>query len=281
MGKVSACLVVALAACGSSKAKPDAMIVVHDAPPDMKIFNDAPIDAPPTFDLSCLGNMTYPTAAANVTVSGSAQQVDVQGVTPSITPLVGATVDACQNACTGKDKLATSTTDSTGAYSDGPISTGTTPTHIPVYLKITPPSGSTDEPVREYPGEDLTADFMGAPVFTLTPGALSALMTFAGCTVTTGNTIMGVLVTDCSNKPITDSANVTLSIMQGGSPVTGTTTINLGQFTAMAKGTYLVCNVPASTATNVGATYKGMTFLAHDVVTAAGEITAAQVRPGV
>src|SRR5262245_44579870 len=119
MGKLSACLVVALAACGSSKHNPDAMIVVHDSPPDMKIFMDAPIDAPPVVDLACLGNTTYPSASANVTVSGSAQQVDVQGITPMITPLVGATVDACQGTCA--TPLATSTTDMNGAYSDGPI----------------------------------------------------------------------------------------------------------------------------------------------------------------
>jgi hypothetical protein len=281
MGKLSACLAIALAACGSSNSKPaDAPpIVVPDAAPDAKVFQDAPIDAPPVFDLACVGNSTYPAAAANVTISGTAYQVDVSGITPSMTPLAGAKVEACQGNCAGPNSLATATSDSSGGYSDGPIATGGT--HLAVYLKITPPMGSTDEPVLEYPGEDLTADFMGAPVFTLTPGALTALMTFAGCTVSAGNTILGVAVTDCSNTPITDSANVMLSIKNNGSDVTGTTTINLGQFTAMAKGTYLVCNVPASTALSVGATYKGMTFLAHDVTSVANEITATQVRPGV
>jgi hypothetical protein len=283
MGKLAVCLFVALAACGSSKSnKPDAKIVLIDSAPDSKVFQDAPPDAAPTFNLACLGNTTYPAAAANVTVSGTANQVDVQGLSPSITALAGATVDACQGDCKNSNKLATSTTSATGTYSDGPIATGGT--HIPVYLKITPPNNSTDEPVLEYPGEDLTANFMGAPIFTLTPGALTALQTFAGCTVSSGNTIVGVVVTDCSNAPITDSANVALTIKQGGTAVTGTTTIDLGSIPgvpANAKGTYLVCNVPASSATNVGASYKSMAFLAHDVVTATGEITATQVRPGV
>ncbi len=285
MGKLSACLAIALAACGSSNSgkKPDAQIIVPDAPPDAKVFNDAPIDAPPTFNLACLGNTTYPAAAANVTISGTAYQVDVSStLQPSITPYAGATVDACQGNCVGQNKLATSTADTNGAYSDGPIATGGT--HIPVYLQISHPTGSTNQTVLEYPGEDLTADFMGAPVFALTPGALSALMTFAGCTVTAGNTILGVAVTDCSNAPITDTTNVMLSIKNNGTAVTGTTTIDLGSFPgvpAMAKGTFLVCNVPASTALNVGATYKGMAFMAHDVTTAAGTITATQVRPGV
>ena len=288
MGKLSACLAIALAACGSSNAKkPDAQIVVPDAPPDAKVFMDAPIDAPPVFDLACQGNTTYPNASANITISGTAYQVDVMGLTPSITPLADAKVDACDPATDCSSPLATSTSDASGAYSDGPIAT-TNMMHLGVYLKITPPpagmgsgsgSGSTDEPVLEYPGEDLTADFMGAPIFTLTPGAVAALG-IAGCTLTGTNTIMGVAVTDCSNTPITDSQNTTITLKQGGTTVTGTTTINLGQFTSMAKGTYLICNVPSGTI-NVSATYKGMSFLAHDVTTAFQTITATQVRPGV
>ncbi len=284
MGKLSACLVLALAACGSSNSKkpPDAQIVVPDAPPDAKVFLDAAIDAPPVFNLACLGNTTYPTAAANITVSGTANEVTVSGAQPMFTPMSGATVDVCQGNCSGNGagnaNLKSTTTDSAGAFSDGPFPTGGT--HIAVYLRLTaaPPNTNGDKVVLEYPGEDLTADFSGVPMFTLSTSALG-LLQIGGCTQDPTKGLVAVAVTDCSNTPISDSANVVLSIKQGSTAV-GDAPINIGQFVTQAKGTYLICNVPAGT-TTVGATYKGMTFMAHDVNSVADEITATQVRPGV
>jgi hypothetical protein len=275
MGNVRLYFVVALAACGSSKHNPDAMIVVHDAPPDMKIFMDAPIDAPPSFDLSCLGNTTEPSTAANITVTGNVTEVGA-GIPPTFMPLVGATVDVCLGNCTGTtNNPATGTTDSSGNFSDGPWATGSTPQDV--YLRLT---HTGDRTVMEYPGEPLTGDFSGVPMFTIADAAVGNLA-LVGCTQNDMNNGMAAIaVTDCMNKPITDTANLTLTITQSGSPV-GDTPISLGGVQANFKGTYLVCNVPPSTTTTVGATYKGMTFRSHDVNVVKATTTGAQVRPGI
>ncbi len=284
MGKLSVCLAIALAACGSSSSKPpDAHIVVPDAAPDAKVFMDAPIDAPPVFDFTCTTNAAPTTATAMVTISGTVNEVGISGMTPTFTPLQGATVDACTGNCVGQNKLAPSaTTDATGAFSDGPITTNGTP--LTAYLKMTPPSGNSDPVVLEYPAEPVTADLSGIPMFTITSGLMNDLG-IVGCTQTTTQGMLAVLLTDCSNKPITDTKNTTLIIKQNGTDITSSlTVVNLGQFTAQAAGTYLICKVPANATTNVGATYTltmTTTFLAHDVATVVGDITATQVRPGV
>lgn len=281
MGKLRACLVigiVAVAACGSSSGKKTVDAQTPDSAPDAKVFLDAMVDAPPMFDFSCSGNSAPTTADAMVTISGTATEVGVNGNTPSFSPLVGATADACKGNCTGPNKLATATTDAQGAFSDGPITTGGTPL-IGDYLKLTPPNGSMDKSVLEYPAEPVTTNLMNIPLFTLTPQAVT-LLGFVGCQQDfTTKGMLAVLVTDCTNKPINDSANITITVMQNGTALT-VTPIDLGAVSQMAAGTFLICNVPANATTTVGATYKTMTLLAHDVNVAVNTITASQIRPG-
>ena len=230
------------------------------------------------FDFSCSGNSAPTTADAMVTISGTATEVGVMGTTPTFNPLVGATADACKGNCTGPNKLATATTDAQGGFSDGPITTGGTPL-TGAYLKLTPPNGSMDKSVLEYPAEPVTTNLANIPLFTLTPTGVSALA-FFGCNqnfVTNG--MLAILVTDCMNNPINDSSNITITVMQNGTAVSSTP-IDLGAVSPMAAGTFLVCNIPANATTNVGVKYKTMTLLAHDVNVAANTITATQIRPG-
>jgi Flp pilus assembly protein TadG len=80
--------------------------------------------------------------------------------------------------------------------------------------------------------------------------------------------------------PITDSANVTITVKQGGTAVAGTTVLDASQFDSMAAGTFLVCGVPANPTTEVSAMYMGHQLLAHNVKTVAGDTTATILVPG-
>lgn len=279
MGNLRACSAIALlalAACGSDHAKDiDASIKIADAPPDMKVFEDAP---PPMFDFSCMGNAAPTTATATVTLSGTVRQVSINGTTPSIDPLANATVDACDAAtatCTGQSKLGTATSDAMGDFSIAPISTNMMP--LDAYLQMTAQGSRT---VLTYPASPFVADQGNIPMLTFTPEAIAALQ-FLGCTQNDAlNGMVGVAVTDCANMPITDAANLTITIKQGGSPVTGTTVINLGMLQQQAAGVYIVCNVPEDASTEVGATYKTMALRAHNVKVVKATTTATILRPG-
>jgi hypothetical protein len=270
-------LVAAIACgCGSSHGNKTA-----DAPSgqDSKMFQDAPgfMDAPSSgFDFSCTGNPAPTTAAANVTISGTVTEVSLNGTTPAINPLQGATVVACKGNCAGPNKLATSTSDASGNFSDGPFATGGTP--LAGYFRMT---HTGDRTIYEYPAVPVTADATGVPILTFTPTIIQALaLVPGGCTqndATKG--MLAVLTTDCQDQRITDSANVTLTIKQGGTVVSGTTVIDLGALSPMAAGVFLVCNVPAGV-TNVAAKYMSTTLLAHDVNVTAATTTSTEIRPG-
>src|SRR5690349_7283311 len=101
MGFVRGCFgagVLALVACGSDNATPDASI---DAVPDAKVWDDAPPG--PTYDLSCSGNSAPTTATAQITLSGVVTNAGVAD-----NPVEGATVKACKAGapdCTGSNQL--------------------------------------------------------------------------------------------------------------------------------------------------------------------------------
>ena len=273
MGKLRACLASALvlAACGdSNKGQPDAPVHI-DAAIDTPI--DMPVDMGPTFDFSCMGNPAPTTADAMVTISGTATEVSIQGMAPSIAPLADAAVVACKGDCLGQNRLATATSDMNGAFTLGPIATGGTP--LPGYVNMT---HANDRTVFAYPATPVTTNVVGVPVLTFTPAVVQALA-LVGCTQSDANGMLGIVATDCAETRITDSTNIALSVKQNGTDVAGTTTIDAGQLSNMAAGLFIVCNVPPGT-TNVGAAYRGTGMLAHDVEVTAGTTTETQVRPG-
>ncbi len=268
---------LALAACGSDKAQPDAQIVIQDAPPpDMKIFEDAP---PPMFDFSCMGNAAPDTATAQITMSGTVQRVYLNGAQPAIEGKDGALVSACaagQPDCTGANQYGTTaTTAGGGNFSIGPVDTNMAP--LDVYLEMTEETSRT---TQVYPPSPLVADQGMIPVLTFDPNLITLLGNF-GCDQHDANNGMLILrVVDCSDAAIDDSTNLTLSIKQGGSEVTGTSVLDLGAFDQQIGGTFLVCNVPEGDVTTVGASYSSMDLRAHDVKIVKGTTTATIIRPG-
>src|SRR5258706_9991272 len=76
MAKLRLIVLVGLVACGGNNNAPDAKVVVQDAPPDQKVFLDAP---PPMFDTSCIGN-SPPTPSATVTIAGNVQEGSLGGI---------------------------------------------------------------------------------------------------------------------------------------------------------------------------------------------------------
>jgi hypothetical protein len=272
MGSIrpSLCL-VALVACSSNKAKPDAPPPPIDASPDAKSI-DAPPDARPA-DLSCVGNTIGP-VAATVTVAGTVTELGIQGTSPTITPLAGATLNACKGNCQGANKLDTQTSDAQGAFTTKALTTGGTP--LDGYISMT---HTGDRTVQAYPPYPLTQNLPNVPILTFTPGILQALAIFAGCTQDAAKGMGAVIVTDCMNNRITDGANVALSLKQGGVEVTGTTVVDGGTLSPMGAGLFLICNVPPGL-TTVNATYMSMTFLAHDMTFTAGTTSETQIRPG-
>lgn len=263
-------LLASVVACGGSKDKPDALIVIPDAPPDAQ--PDAMPDAP-GYDLSCIGNSVGNTAAT-VTVAGTVTELSIMGTSPQIAPLPDATLNACKGNCAGANKLDTQTSDASGNFMTAALTTGGAP--LDGYIRMT---HTGDRTVMAYPPSPLTQNLDSVPVLTFTDGALQALVALGICPQTGTNGMAALLVTDCMNARISDTANVALSIKQGGTEVTGTTVLDAGQLSSMGAGLFLVCNVPPGV-TTVNATYSGMTFLAHDVTFTAGTTTETQIRPG-
>jgi len=279
-------LLALVAACGGSDSKDvDAMVmIIPDAPPD------APPDAfEPTFNFACEGN-TQGTAAANVTLSGAALEVVVNNLQPDIAPAHNATIDVCKassTTCANADKLDTKTTPMMGcpatgcAFTTDALATGGSP--LDVYVKATKTGNRT---TYIYPSAPVIANVMNVPGVMFTPGVIAALG-IVGITQTDGKSIMLVAVTDCANMPITDTANLNITIKQGGTAVAGTTVLDASMLDPMLAGTFAVFNVPAgpdtnnpSAVTEVGGTYKTHTLRAHDVRVFRDATTATQLRPG-
>lgn len=281
MGKLHACVVVAAsalaAACGDDggAAKADAAVEI-----DAKVWMDAAIDAPPMFDLTCIGNSAPANATANITLSGFAQELDVNPLTFAFSqdPIVDADVKACDSVACNGPADGSDTTDAQGDWSIGPISTGGAP--LADYLELTKTNVRTN---LVYPHAPFVADQAMIPFLTFGT-TLSGLIgqLYDDCADPT-DPLLFVAVTDCANSPITDTANLAVTIRQGGTPVAGAMVHDLSQLPmapAQVAGLFLVCGVPANDATEVGATYNGMTLLAHSVKTIASGTTSTQVRPG-
>ncbi len=266
---------LSLAACGDDggSAKPDAPTIhldaAIDAAPDTPPLPDAP-----SYDLTCLNNTAPTTAAANVTISGTTQEISVSGTMPTITGVSGAAVKSCTGNCQGPNNLGMSTSGAAGAFSAGPLPTGGTP--LDGYIDVT---RTADRRTLVYPPSPLTMDQAGVPVLMFNNNAFNALNTFGILSPAqndTANGLVGIIVTDCKNVAITEGVVVT--VKQNNTAV-GNAPLDLGGLAAQGAGTWLVANVPAGDST-VSATYNGMAFRAHVVNVIAGTTVTTGVRPG-
>lgn len=277
MGTLRACALVALsalAACGSDgKSNIDAMIILEDAAIDAP--PDAAIPDAPSYDFSCMNDPAPATADADVTIGGSVQEVILNGITPEVQPAQDATVDACTGDCVGPNLLDTQgPTGATGTFTSAAIPTGGAP--LDGYIRATKTGNRT---TYVYPPAPLTTSFPNAPVLMFNATAFTTIVQFLGVTQEMDNGTLGVAFTDCSNLPIGDTANLVLSVKQGGVDVTGTEVFDASQLDPSAGGTFLIFNVPPGV-TEVGATYNGMALRAHEVGVVATSTTTTIVRPG-
>ena len=279
MGNLRAVLsvsVMSFAACGGDggSAKPDAPVIQLDAAVDAAP-DTPPLPDAPSYDLTCLNNTAPTTAAATVTISGTTQEVSSQGTTPTIMGVSGATVKSCKGDCMGPNNLGQVTSGAMGAFTTAPIPTGGVP--LDGYIDVT---RSGDRRTLVYPPSPLIANQSGVPVLmfnTQTFAALNALGLLSPPQNDTTNGLVGIIVTDCMNTPIT--SGVVVSATQNNAMV-GNAPLDLGALDPQGAGTWLIANVPAGT-TTVNATYNGTTmFRAHAVNVIAGTTVTTGVRPG-
>jgi hypothetical protein len=271
-------LIVVAAGCGDDGgAAVDAAIVSIDARPDAKEFLDAP---PPMFDFSCVNNPAPTTAAAQITVTGEVTRVEFTG-TLMFNPLDGASVRACAapgspNCSTSGNQYGTTvTTANGGTFSIGPFATNGEP--VDAYVEMTE---STSRTTLLFPDEPFTAD-ANAGILTFTPQVVSALALLpSGCTQSAANGMLGFGVIDCADQPIADTANLTISVKQGGTEVQGTTVMDLGAVNGAAAGLFLICNVPPNNTTTIGATWTSMPLRSQVVKVVAGTTSQTVLRPG-
>ncbi len=276
MGNLRAVVTIAsiafAAACGddggSTVDAPKIIDAAPDAPPD------AYVPDAPNYDFSCLNNAAPTTATAMVQISGTAQEVVVQGGTSlAIQPSAGVSIQACKGSpCTGQNNIGTTgPTTTNGMYMSAVATTGGLP--LDGYLIATKTAHRTN---RIYPASPLTKNEGGVPVLMLSE-TLIAQLAFVGINQTAGNSMFAVLITDCAATPV-PIPGATLSVQQAGTNV-GDAPFDVGALDPMGEGLFLVTNVPPGD-TTVNATYNGMTFRAHVVAAVADQITTTQVKPG-
>ncbi len=277
MGNLRAVATIAsiafIAACGDDggSASIDAPKIV-DAPKVIDAPPDAYVPDAPSYDFSCLNNAAPTTATATVTISGTAQEVSTSF---ALQPSAGVSIQACKGSpCTGQNNIGTTgPTTTNGAYTSSVATTGGLP--LDGYLVATKAAYRTN---RIYPASPLTKNEAGVPVLMLSEAQIPLLGMLPGATTQmTGKSMFAVLLTDCATPP-TAIPGATLVVQQNGATV-GDAPYDLGTFSAMAEGLFLVTNVPAGD-TTVSATYNGMTFRAHVVGAIADQITTTQVKPG-
>jgi hypothetical protein len=278
MGYLRACLsgvaLASFAACGGGDSKPDALIIVPDAPPDAK-----PIDAPPDalqYDFSCAGGTLPTTAPATITAAGAALSISQNGADP--VPM--AAIQIFKRGTTAA--VVNTTSDAAGAWMSGNITTGGVPFDGFIHS-----SKATFRSTYVFPPQALAASVPTVPVL-MTTSMLFNLISGAVANPPQNDTANGALliaVTDCANTPVVDA---TVVVKQGGNTVGQV--FDLTAVSPMAAGTYFVFNVPDGP-TQVSATRMGMTFLEHTVIafkktTAVGSTdlegatTSTIVRPG-
>lgn len=277
MGNMRACsafALLALAACGSDHAKPDAQIIIPDAAIDAKVWEDAP---PPSYDLSCYGGSAPTTAANPISIAGTTGTVGQGG---QLTPVPNIPVDVFK---TGTNTPAgTDISDNSGAFMISNIVTGGVP--LDGYLRATDLGAMRIYRTSYlYPPSPITADLTGVPVTMISQQNFDFVRNIAQAQQDDANNgALLVLVVDCSMMPI---AEATITVKQNGADVG--TIFGLGALLPQAAGTFFVFDVPDG-GTDIVATYNNMTFPMRTVAAhkkppgpnSMGTLTTTAVRPG-
>jgi len=263
---------VTIVACGSDKAKPDAPVVLIDAPIDTPAI-DAPPDAP-AYDFSCFGSAGGSSAPATITIAGKTLEVTQSGsaALPSVA------VDAYKTGVAAP--LASTMSGSASSNAPGAF-TLTVPTATAPLSGYVKAALSTYRTTYLFPPNPLIADLAMIPVIMVSDTNFDLLTSVVLMTTQddTANGVVLVGAVDCQNNPINGA---TITVQQGGSDVGMPQDLSQFGFPGLA-----VLNVPDGD-TEVGASYGGMTFPPHTVVAhkkangsgGEGSLTITVVRPG-
>jgi hypothetical protein len=267
-------LALALAACGGGSATPDASLVIIDSPVDSAPADAAP-DAPPSYDLSCFGAPEPTTADVIITISGvvTVGQDATQGV--SVGMYETGVMSALNFATTGASGEFSGNIDTEAVPFDG---------YLEAQYAHTVGSDIVGERITWlYPAGKLTTSVSNVQVPILDAQSQQVIESISGHTQDDTNSgMLVVAVTDCGATP-QPLAGATLSVTQDGNAVGEV--FDPSTLDPQLGGTFIVFNVPDG-ATEVAATYGGMTFPAHTVQVhkqnslAIPSLTETQVRPG-
>jgi hypothetical protein len=217
------------------------------------------------------------TVAATITVGGTAGELSQNGLTG-----VG-NIDLDAYKVSSNTSAANDTSDSTGAFTLGPITTnGTAIEYIKAQDAKTTPTYRT---TYLYPPNPLRADFDGTPVPLIDNTLLGQAMLLGYDQQDTNNGMLVITVNDCNTTMPQGIDGASLSVKQGSTDVGEV--LDLGQFVSQAAGVFIVFNVPDG-ATDVSASYNNMTFPTHTIIAhkkpsgqnTMGTVTATAIPPG-
>jgi hypothetical protein len=263
-----------LAACGGDGGTADALIIVPDAAPDARPI-DAPPDAP-SYDFACVGMPLPTTAPATIVANGTTQEISLQS---GIVAVGDATVSTFKvGTATAVDTV---TSAANGSFTTGNLATGGVP--FDGYIQGFKDGGlDAFRNTFVFPPAPLAADAPLVPILMLRASLFRGIGMAAGVTQDDDqNGALMLFVTDCANMPM---VGTTVSAKQGGNSVG--TIVDVSMITPMAAGIYVVFNVPPGN-TDVSASYMGMNFPAHRVISfkngtgiTTGATTLTIVRPG-
>lgn len=239
-------------------------------------------DAGPTFDamplpdaqpaaVDCVGEPLPTEAADPVEVSGNV--FTISGFSEA--PVEGATLQAFEwgadvNVAT---PLATDTTDADGNYSLS-ATTGGEPLDAFVYA-----TAEGYVPTREYPGQPVSADLVGAPIPLLTEDLLASLHVFAGNIVQEPDkATMFMVVADCDGNPV-EGATVSTDPAAGDIVYADANGFpNSSRVATSTAGIAFLFNVPTGSV-EVDAEVGGVSLREHTVECLSDEVTATLVGP--
>ena len=206
-------------------------------------------------------------AAAMITISGTAKTVAANGSSPAVGVTIGAYRNSDENTA-----VATATTDTAGAYTLTVMTNGQA---LDGFLKA---SLSGDLDTYLYPPAPLAADFSGAAINMVTEQTVQTLSTFCGHGITEANGVIGVEVFDASMQPV---AGASLSstpaaakyCFDGSTPglPDGSKTVTA------ADGLGYMIDVSGSV--TVSADKSGTTFKSHSVKVRVGTLTTTLITP--